>query len=662
MSAQTLMRDGVWNWYAGPALLIADDKLFCGAYTTRNRAAVVMADLATGDVRSTMLTPEHSYTQDDHGNPSLAILQGGKLLANWGSHNGERYTVLSESPYNVDFGARRVVSTGETDAYTQMYQVGDSSRTIYDFFRRGFGAQRFRTSTDQGATWSATTIWMANTGQRPYLQYAYDAANRRIHFAVNDGNPAETLSACSVHHGYIQIAVDGTRTYHASNGTLVGTDANLPFAPSSFTLVHNGATGPPANPSWMYSTRLYDGLPVLVYSVFPGENTDVHEYRRAVFDGTSWTTEKVADGGTTAAADGLYTLVGAIYSGGITLDPLDKDIAYLGREFATAQHRMERWQKIGGTWTKTHDLSGDTGSVNARPYAASYKGTTYVVWWEGTYTSFTNWDTRVCIWPPLPRRTTKIVTPQVDQLYLPSGARVYTPLGEGAGTPANVVSGGPVVSLVGSPTWSSEAQGPRLGNFSTSNYLTFDALAAEFIADNYPLWFAILFRNTATTAAVYPIALGASGSVNPILGLVVNHPATGSVSLLSRDLAGTSATVSIGSTACNDGNLHMLMGVESAPNLRHVYFDTLSAVNGTSITLPSFDRTALGCLRRATTASAFAGQVVAMAAGHSRVPMPRDVLEDWINGRYSGLGPAKVATPSAMGGGARRTAVHQAFG
>src|SRR5690606_8646642 len=113
--------------------------------------------------------------------------------------------------------------------------------------------------------------------------------------------------------------------------------------------------------------------------------------------------------------------VGSNYAGGINLDPQDSDIVYLSREYGESDFRVEQWTRVSGTWTKTADISGDTGGTNARPVAVDVNGTTHAVYWSGDYDHYTDYDTEVHVWPEGDFRASKPSDPTVDADFLPAG-------------------------------------------------------------------------------------------------------------------------------------------------------------------------------------------------------------------------------------------------
>jgi len=637
--ATKILNDGIWTWFNGPEAVVARGKLYVGVWTDPARPVVAALDL---DNHNELVTAQISiaapYQDDDHDNPAVLVLDSGKILAAWSYHGGDSFCATTATAHDIrQFGNPVTIQTASDDSYQQLFQI--PTGTIYGFYRRGISGtmpQAFRTSTDDGATWSSSTDFLQKTDGRPYFRWRNTSPTRKDFFYADD-HPEEATT--SIYHGYLRFASDGTWTAHKTDGTLVGNISNVPFAHTAFTLVYNGAT----SESWIWDGFVYDNetTPVCVFSVYPSHATTAHEYHRAVWNGSSWTTEKICDAGTTGTADYLYAAQ-ANYSGGVCLDRTNKDIVYTSIEYGATDFRLEQWTK-SGSWSKTADISGNTSSVNARPVAVSYQGVNHVLWWEGTYTSYTSYDTGVWIYPDRSFRSAKVTVPALAAEWVHPGAQIYLPITEGSGAPSDIL-GNYTPTFGGTPDWQIGASGRYLNGFSTSDYVDFDDLGGD-IATNI-LWMAVLFSNTDTTAGQYLLSLGNGGSNDPLAGIIINNGATATVTYIYRNTGTPPVPVpSISSTTCNDGNLHVLMGVTGALDKHWVYFDGVGVGDTTTATLPTFDQATLGCLRRTTASNAFLGNIYAAAVGWGFMPAPDELYRDWITGRFSGVGGVKPARP-----------------
>ena len=641
--------EGIWTWFNHPVASVASGKMFVGSWPNAlQRPQIAMVDLTNGDELVTAMPTGATALgeTDDHDNPAVLPLANGELLIAWGEHNGDSFSCTTTNAGDIrSWDSIVTVNTAETDSYFQLMQAGDTSNTIYWFFRRSTvngRPQHFRTSTDNGATWSTPTEFLRGaSGQRPYFRW-WKTSGSRVDFFYTQGQPNE-VTACSIYHGYMTIASDGTRAYYKSDGTLVGDDTDLPFAHTDFTLVYDGTT----NEAWIWDNKTIGGSPCCVFAVFNGGTTS-HEYHRGTWNGSAWTTEKICDAGTTGTADYLYATE-AYYSGGVCLDPNDEDIVYASREYSATDFRLETWTKSGGTWSKTSDLSGNTSSINARPVAVDHNGTTHVLYWRGTYTSYTVYSANIYHEGSLSLRTAKPASPVAHTIWTPPSSRLILPLQETTNVAPTDLTGNYTPSLTGTVTRTSDTIGYYASGFSTSNYFTINSLAGDFDGETVR-WAAVLFSNTSTTTDQWVLSFGRSSSNNPFVGIVVNAGTSGTMGYYQRNDANAGNNATGAGTACNDGNLHVAHVISFSDSIHRLYFDgVLIGSNNNAIGTKTLDRCAVGCLLRGAASNAFAGKVYAVAVGYGgAIPTPAGLYNDWYNGRFSGFEAAEATSLPPM--------------
>jgi hypothetical protein len=206
-----------------------------------------------------------------------------------------------------------------------------------------------------------------------------------------------------LYHYYIAIdPVTSAITYHKADGQVLPAG----FALSAATVVYS------LKDCAVWDTKVVNGTLECVFSVFPNVTTgsqpptshsadyEVHEYWIATFDAVAhtWSYEKICGAGTTSAPDWLYAVDPNnpavdnefCFSGGICLDQNNPGTVYLSREYGVGDFRLEKWVK-SATWTKSADISGNIGGVNARPMQ-SVGGST-LFYWSGVYTTYNNYTT-----------------------------------------------------------------------------------------------------------------------------------------------------------------------------------------------------------------------------------------------------------------------------
>ena len=83
------------------------------------------------------------------------------------------------------------------------------------------------------------------------------------------------------------------------------------------------------------------------------------------------------------------------------------------------------------------------------------------------------------------------------------------------------MAGGTSGAFVGSPTWATGLYGPQLGNFSASNYVTFDN-TPQVLGVAFPCWLVVMFVNTGVGDYVLASQVNLA-SANPLVELRINQ-------------------------------------------------------------------------------------------------------------------------------------------
>jgi hypothetical protein len=127
---------------------------------------------------------------------------------------------------------------------------------------------------------------------------------------------------------------------------------------------------------------------------YPGNNGSQIEYWHARWTGSAWSLNKITDD-----CAGLYSPE-IFYHGGMAFDRADPTRVYLSAPISGVRQVQEwRTSDAGATWAKHRDLtSGGTAGtpLKARPVGVfNGDGRIRVLWWEGRYTSYTNYDTLI---------------------------------------------------------------------------------------------------------------------------------------------------------------------------------------------------------------------------------------------------------------------------
>jgi hypothetical protein len=250
-------------------------------------------------------------------------------------------------------------------------------------FRSGSSTTRPRrrfASDDEGDTWGAVSDWVTKTGSRPYTKSCHNGINR-IDFIISTSHPNE--GASSLYHCYLLVTAGGVETFYKSDGTVIGSSVE----PESGTLVYDGST----LDGWQWDiTYGSDGKPRVLFSKYV--STTDHRYMFSRWTGSAWTTPvEIVAGGSY-----LYA-VEAYYSGGMCFDGADPDRVYASVQ-VSGQWEIQEYRTTddGATWSKVRDITQGSSVKNCRPWSPrGHDGKLKVLWWRGTYTTFTNYSTAI---------------------------------------------------------------------------------------------------------------------------------------------------------------------------------------------------------------------------------------------------------------------------
>lgn len=418
--------DGAWTWFNDERSIIHHGSLFSGYVKGNGEYGITRRDLATGENHHMIVSTAASRQQDDHNNPSITPLPDGRLLILYSKHiaGNQYYQRTSNVPLpttNADWGPETVIATPAANTYANTYRLSGEEDAIYNFHRCINFNPTLTISNDLGATWGAPRQFLG-TGSgstRPYPRYCSDNIGR-IDLIYTDGHPRDVNN--SVYHLYYK---DGG--LHRTDGSLIDSLANIP-------LDHDGGErgsvvypysadvwGPGQGPDdWIPGGRGWtwdvhygkDGHPVCVFQVQKdnvtgsGWNHDRIYYYYATWTGTEWRRRFIAHAGR-----GLYSAEDD-YGGGMCLDPEDPRVVYLSTNAASpfalgdidnvplsAGERYEIWQGFTADGGLTFDwtpVTENSAADNLRPIVPPAHGRgECLVWFHGTYSSYTNYSTKV---------------------------------------------------------------------------------------------------------------------------------------------------------------------------------------------------------------------------------------------------------------------------
>ena len=387
--------NAVWTWFTDPRAVYYNGATYIGSITTAG--SIVISKYVHATRTTTSFTLSVNLQADDHNNPAVHILPDGRIAAFYCKHNdasGHRYRVSTNPEDITAWGAETLISAGITlpVSYANPRRLSQDPSRLWLFYRAGAGAStdnglHYKTTTDL-STWGAeVAVWKNVTGgtATPYYK-SIDDGVKRIHFAATDLHPVEGQS--SVYHFYMELDGSNVPHWYKTDGTEIV--SALPHGPSVATLVSDGSTVR----RWIWDIAIgKDGYPRILGTRYPNnDGTDIR-YMHWRWTGSAWAETEICAAGTGLYSPEIY------YAGGMCFDSIDCNRIYLSVP-VNGVREIQEWVSFdnGATWGAVLDITGNTASgiLNARPFSPrNHPNDLQVLFWAGTYTSFTSYATNV---------------------------------------------------------------------------------------------------------------------------------------------------------------------------------------------------------------------------------------------------------------------------
>jgi len=276
--------------------------------------------------------------------------------------------------YRYDYDLNLVDTVQLTDynsAFPQVVKLNNGR--IYVFYRDDSDPYhpvwKYRYSDDEGATWSAETqlttapaygslnyIHVATDGERVYVVYTEWGGTERRAWGI----------------WFMYLDTDGQ--WKKDDGTVI----TLPASPDDMSR-------PPlkdyANP---WQILYYNGK---VYIYYHDETDSAnYKYYRAIWDGNSWTEEHICD----SNHDGISSNQ-LHYGLGICAKQDNPNIVYVSVD-VNGVAEIQKWEFIGGSWTKTEDITKNSVKYNWRPIAVRGGSDDFDVVWQVIVGYYNDWN------------------------------------------------------------------------------------------------------------------------------------------------------------------------------------------------------------------------------------------------------------------------------
>jgi len=375
-----LLDAGAWTWFHNPRAIYHKGRHSRTYWTWSARGIWIGAyDHGSGTMEKAQL---QVTKQNDHNVAAVGVRPDGRILAVYSAHNGTLFSRISSEPESVAKWGDATAIRDERATYPNLFYLG-RERRWYLFYRAGPTGKWpiwFRTSDDDGASWSDERIVFRNGSNRPYLQVVGDGLDQ-IHLSLTDGYP-NVVPDNSIYHLWYDSGA-----WRNSSGRDIGSP---PFEPSDLTVVFDGGA-PGHSRAWCWDVALdRRGRPVMAFASI-ASSTD-HTYHYAVLDGGAW---RVSD----ITAAGRNIVEGDSepeYSAGLAIDHRDTRTVFLSRETMPDRWELERWttDDRGSTWT-SDSITEDSPPApfkNFRPTSVRGGGPFALIWAAGDYVSYREFD------------------------------------------------------------------------------------------------------------------------------------------------------------------------------------------------------------------------------------------------------------------------------
>lgn len=419
--------DGAWTWFNDErALVLPGGAWLVGHVRSDGRIAVSRFEPDSGVSTETVLNQECRVVTDDHDNPSLTMLEDGRVLALYALHSLEsrfyaRTSLTRDPKTGADWGPERAYATPIRTCYSNTYRLAAENHRLFNVHRCINYNPTLSLSIDQGTTWEAPRHFIATgTGRtRPYVRLCSDGV-QRIDVIYTDGHPA--TSENSIYHLFYEAGV-----FRASDGAVLARLEDLPInhdGGTRGTVIYPYSAAPwspgqgpddylPSGRGWTWDIhRESDGRPRVAFQVQrdevtgPGFQGDRIYYYYGRWDGERWRRRFIAQAGRP-----LYAAEHD-YGGGMAIDPEDPNVIYLSsnaaRPFAledleqvplAANERYELYRGVttdGGATFRWEQLTRDSAQDNLRPIVPVGHGRTEaLLWFRGRYTKYTDFQTEL---------------------------------------------------------------------------------------------------------------------------------------------------------------------------------------------------------------------------------------------------------------------------
>lgn len=391
-----MVADGIWTWFTRPEAVYRNGATYVGWVNSSGDCGI--SKYVHSTETTTSFTLASALETDDHNNTSILFLSDGKIMACYGQHNDGtlRYRISTNAEDISAWGSALTANSGQGPySYPHPMIFSDDSTRVWWFSRRwvlGSSSTRalsMRSGTGIGGgspSWTNASDVYKLDNKIPYWKLASDGVSK-LHVAATDQHPNQGQS--SLYHFVGTVNSSGVWSWAKSDGTSIGTSP--PFGPSDCTQIYDGSSVR----CWVSDICIdSDARPRVLWMKYPNNNGNTIEYWHSRWTGSAWTSHKITDDGS-----GLYSGE-EYYHGGLCFDATDPTRVYLSAPNSGVR-QIQEWRTTdsGATWARQrYRTDGGTAGnpLRARPISPrGHNGEVRVLWWQGTYTSYTSYSTAI---------------------------------------------------------------------------------------------------------------------------------------------------------------------------------------------------------------------------------------------------------------------------
>lgn len=375
-STYQVVANGSWTDTNSPRAVFYNGATYFGWANASGKSGITKYTHATGVSQNFSLS---SFTQvDDHNTTAIHIRQDGRIVAFYSMHNdtsGARYRI-STNPEDVTAWSAETILSASVVTYMNPRYLKDQGVLL--FHHRSVDSTLMRHSLDEGATWSASHVFITpQSGKRPYAHSVLNGD--RVDFIASDDHPA--LSMTSIYHFYAKW-VGGAVKYYNS----FGVELTTPFYVTAATKVYDGAA---VRSMWQDIRADRNGKIRVLFFRWPTWETGSFCYTE--FDGVKWTPY------VEICSTGMYfDAIDPHSNGRGAFDTRNPDVLYLSRESGGAWN-VEEWvaRNSGASWQKSRDITTGAGKKFRPLSPEGHDGRAAVAYLTGEYVDFTDFNVSI---------------------------------------------------------------------------------------------------------------------------------------------------------------------------------------------------------------------------------------------------------------------------